>query len=93
MNAVGVKKDSNEVIDRQQINQIKQTLKEKFRDRSFSAPDLSKIASGQSELTLLIENLQIKEVHINLIYALIEHYQADRVEVIDRNPWRCRIKS
>lgn len=93
MNALGVKKDPNEVIDRPQIHQIKQELTEKFKSQTFSAADLRSIAFGQSELTLLIEDLHIKELHINLIYAFVELSQEGRIEIVDRNPFQCRIKS
>ncbi|GAP95822.1 hypothetical protein NIES2104_23470 [Leptolyngbya sp. NIES-2104] len=93
MNAVGVKKDANETIDRHHINQIKQKLKEKFRHQAFSATDLRNIASGQSELTLLIEDWHLKEVHINLIYALIELFQEEQLDIVDRYSLQFRMKS
>lgn len=93
MNALGVKKNANETIDRQRISQLKQELKEKFRHQVFSATDLTNIASGQSELTLLIEGLHLKEVHIDLIYALIELFQEGQIEIVDRHLFQCRIKS
>lgn len=93
INAFGVKKDIDETIDRNQINQFKTVLKEKFNHQAFSATDLRNIAFGQSELTILVEKLHLKEIHINMIYAFLELLQEERLEILDRNPLQCRIKS
>lgn len=93
INGLGVKKDSNEFVDRAEINWIKKTLKERFRHQAFHAADLRNIAFGQSELTLLVEDLHLKEVHINLIYAFVELYQKEQIDIVDRHPLQCRIKS
>ena len=78
-----VSKAPHEQIDRSQIDQIKIKLKEKFSNQAFQPANLKLIWAGESELIILTENLRLRSMQINLIYAVIELYQEKQLEFVE----------
>lgn len=76
-----VNKAPSEEIDRNLINQTKIELKKNFSNQAFDPAELSLIWAGESELVLLTQNLRLRAVHINLIYAVVELYQEEQLDL------------
>lgn len=78
-----VGKSPNEQVERGEIERIKLDLKEKFKNQSFSLKALQLLYPGESDLSLLFANARLSNIHINLVYALVELSQQNRLKLID----------
>ncbi|MBD1842224.1 hypothetical protein H6F89_02120 [Cyanobacteria bacterium FACHB-63] len=87
-----VNKASGEQIDRNQIDQTKLELKKKFSNQAFDPADLRLIWAGESEFALLSANLRLQAVHINLIYAVIELYREQQLDLVELDSLKFRLK-
>ncbi|MEP0917755.1 hypothetical protein NC981_13060 [Leptolyngbya sp. DQ-M1] len=87
-----VNKASDEQIDRHQINQIKIELEKKFSNQAFDPAGLGLIWAGESEFVLLSANLCLQAVHINLIYAVIELYREQQLDLVELDSPKFRLK-
>lgn len=83
----------DEKVDRGAIERIKLELKERFKHHAFSTQDLHLLYPGESNLSLLYDGLHLRDIHINLVYALVEFRQQNQLKVSDRNASSFYIKS
>jgi hypothetical protein len=91
--AFAISKSSQEQIDLSAIEQIKLDLQEQFQQQSFGVPDLQHRYPGASRLFFLYDSVAVRAIHINLVYALIELNQQNRLRVMDRRPVRFCIEN
>lgn len=86
-------KSLNEQVERASVDRIKLELKNKFQDQSFGVKELQILYSGESNLLLLYDSIDLKNIHINLVYALTELYQQNQLKIIAHAPANFCIKS